>query len=67
MKRLNTDALRLLFKGLVTAWVPVFLIMGWVSWDAQQAAVIMGASTFTVDGVFAVFKPSSPAPPASPG
>ena len=61
MKRLNTDALRLLFKGLVTAWVPVALIMGWVSWDAEQAAVIMGASTFTVDGMFSVFKAAPPA------
>ncbi len=55
MTKQQANNLRLLIKGLVTAWVPVAALLGLISWDTTTTAVIMGASTFTIDGVFRVF------------
>lgn len=55
MSKFNTNNFRLFVKGLVTAWVPVAALLGWISWDTTTTAVIMGASTFTIDGLFRVF------------
>jgi len=53
--RFNTNNFRLFLKGLITAWVPVATVFG-VEWPSTTAAVlVMGASTFTIDGFFWMF------------
>lgn len=51
---------RLLIKGLITAWVPVGILLGLIPWDAQAATVVMGASTLTVDLIFRVWHIEDP-------
>ena len=62
MQRFNTNNARLFFKGLVTAWVPVAVLMGVVTLSTESAVVIMGASTFTIDGAFWMFGVGDAAP-----
>lgn len=62
--KFNIDNARLAIKGLVTAWVPIAVAVGLIH-DAQEAVLIMGASTVSIDLVFRVFGVGdSPSPPA---
>jgi hypothetical protein len=62
MKRFNTNAARLFLKGLVTAWVPFAIAMDAITWDPMAVSLLMGASTFTVDGFFWMFGVGEGAP-----
>lgn len=55
MKNFNTNNVRLFVKLLITSWVPIAVLTGAVSWDSTTTAVVMAASTATVDGFFRVF------------
>lgn len=55
MTKTRLNNLRLFLKTLITAWVPIVVLGGLVSWDAQTSVLIMGASTVSVDGLFRVF------------
>lgn len=61
-KRFNTNGFRLFLKGLVTAWVPVAIVMDAVAWTPDQTALVMAASVFTIDGAFWVFGVGDRAP-----
>ena len=55
MSKPNLNNLRLFFKGLVTAWVPVVVIFGIVTWSPEAVALVMGASVVSIDGLFRVW------------
>lgn len=55
MRRFNTNNARLFLKGLITTWVPVLVVFDIVDWGAETVALVMAASTWTVDSLFRVF------------
>lgn len=63
MTKFNLNNLRLFIKTLVTAWVPVAVLTGIVTWDADASVLIMGASTLSIDALFRVWSIQDPPTP----
>lgn len=55
MSTKTVDNIRLFVKLLVTAWVPIAVLAGLVSWSSETTAIVMAASTATIDAFFRIF------------